>query len=81
MTQNLSYNQEDLFQQIIKSGRQQAATTRESYHDIIDEVIEDHRELGEINDDNPTIDMREQLRGRWGDYEIALGLNSDTPQL
>ncbi len=76
----LSYDEESLFQEIIAQGRHEGVTTQSAYDELIDEVIEGHRRVGEIHDDNPTEDMDEQLRGRWPDYEAALELKNENPQ-
>lgn len=81
MTELLSYNIESLFDEVISRGREQGVTTQMQYDDLVEEVIEEHRSVGEVHDDEPTEDMEEQLRGKWAQYQEALSLNEDQPVL
>ncbi len=81
MTEMLSYNIETLFEEVVSRGREQGVTTQVAYDDLVEEVIEEHRSIGEIHDDEPTEDMEEQLRGMWSRYSEMLDLGSDQPQL
>lgn len=65
----LSHNSETLFLEIVSRGREQGITTQPQYDDLVEEVIEEHRSLGEIHDDEDTEDMEEQLRDMWTRYE------------
>ncbi len=77
----LSHNSETLFLEIVSRGREQGVTEQPQFDDLVEEVIEEHRSLGEIHDDEDTEDMEEQLRGMWSRYEEMLGLEKDQPVL
>jgi hypothetical protein len=81
MTENLSHNLEELFQEIVTKGRESGAVSQEAFHSTVEEVVETHRQLGEIHDDESTEGMSEQLKNRWPDYSAALGLDEKNPQL
>jgi len=70
-----------IFEEVVERGREQGVTEQEAYDELVKEVIEDHRSVGEIHDDSPTEDMAEQLRGRWSDFKEALGLDDNQPRL
>jgi hypothetical protein len=69
---NLSYTPEDLFEEVAARCREHGVTDQAAYDGIIEDVIEEHRRVGEIHDDEGTEDLEEQLRGRWGDYQSTL---------
>jgi hypothetical protein len=69
---NLSFTMEDLFQQVVARGIEHRVTDQASYNDLVEELIEERRSVGEIHTDNPTEDMEAQLRGRWVDYQASL---------
>ncbi len=77
----LFHNSETLFLEIVSRGREQEVTIQTQFDDLVEEVIEAHREVGEIADDEGTEDMEEQLRGRWSQYQELLNLGSDQPVL
>lgn len=81
MVEFLEVDRESLFGEIVERGREQGVSDQEAYGTLVNEVVEDHRSLGEIHDDSPTDDLVEQLRGRWMDYKEALGLDDAQPQL
>lgn len=81
MTEFLDVDRESLFGEIVECGREQGVSDQEAYDTLVEEVVEDHRGLGEIHDDAPTADLVAQLRGRWMDYKESLGLDDAQPQL
>jgi hypothetical protein len=81
MVELLDIDRQSIFEEVVERGREQGVTTQEAYNDLVEEVIEGHREWAEIHDDSPTEDLEEQLRGRWPDYVEALGLDLSQPQL
>lgn len=81
MTEMLSHNMDTFFDEICTRGREQGITTQTQFDDLVEEVIEEHRSIGEIHDDEETEDMEEQLRGKWAQYQEALSLNEDQPVL
>lgn len=81
MTENLSHNLEDLFQEAVNTGRENGIVNQEAYHSLVDQIIEDHRRVGEIHDDESTEGMEQQLKNRWPDYQTAIGLDQKNTQL
>ena len=81
MIDNLAYNLEDLFQEIVETGRAQGVATEEAYNELVEQVIEDKRSEGEMHDDNPTEGFEAQFREKWPAYKEALGLDEKNTQL
>ena len=69
---NLSFTPESIFQQVIARGREQGVTDLGTYNDLVEEVIEEHRAVGEISNDDAIEDLVDQTQGRWPDYQAAL---------
>jgi hypothetical protein len=69
---NLSFTPEALFQQVLARGREQGVVEQAAFNDLLEDVIETHRAVGEIDTSDSTEDMEEQLRGRWVDYKASL---------
>ena len=72
MDTNLSYTPESLFEEVASRCRQHGVADQEGFDQMIEDVIEEHRRVGEIHDDEGTEDLEEQLRGRWPDYQAGL---------
>ena len=74
-------DQEALFQEIVEKGRAEGINDQEAFNDLVDDVIEQHRDWQETHDDASTDGMGEAMRGRFADYKAALGLDAEQPQL
>ncbi|MBI4437721.1 hypothetical protein HY631_02105 [Candidatus Uhrbacteria bacterium] len=70
---NFSFTPENLFEEIVARGREQGVSDQAAYDDMVEEVIEAHRGVGEIHTDDETEDWEEQLRGRFEEYVSLLG--------
>ena len=81
MIENLSYNLQELFQEIIEAGRAQGVAEQNAFNDLVEDVIEKHRRVGEIHVDSSTKGMQEHLQNRWQDYKTELGLDENNVQL
>lgn len=81
MTEFLSVDPSEIFLEIVELGRAEGISTHEAYIDLVDEIIERHRGLGEMHDDSSTVARAEALRGRFEEYLAALGLETEQPRL
>lgn len=63
---------DDLYHEIVELAREQAATTRELWNEIVDEVVEGHVDLGELDSDQNTEGMKEVLRAKWNAFKEEL---------
>lgn len=78
---NLEINLESLFDEIVDRGRNEAIVNQEGFNELLEEILMEHLDVGEIDDQNTTSDLTEQLRSRWPDYKEALGLDEEQPEL
>lgn len=81
MTEFLNVDPNEIFEEIVETGRAEGIDAHEAYVDLVDEIIERHRGLGEMHDDSATVARAEALRGRFAEYRERLGLMDDRPQL
>lgn len=78
---NLEINLESLFDEIVDRGRGEGITNQEGFNELLEEILMGHLDVGELDDQNTTSDLTEQLRSRWPDYKEALGLDEEQPEL
>ena len=56
---------EDLYLELSDLARDQGIDNKESWDELIDEVVEGHLDLGELDLEQDTEGMKELLRARW----------------
>lgn len=81
MTEFLSYSREGLFQEALEKGKQAGVFNMDAFHEMIEEMIESHRELGEIGDDDPTEGLEDWMEEFWPRYQSELGLDANTDEV
>lgn len=72
---------EQLYSEISDLARDQGISSKEQWDEMVDDVVEDHLELGELDLDQDTEGMKEALAGKWANWkkESALtGENEDS---
>lgn len=60
---------DDLYEEISDLARDQGVATKEQWDEMVEDVVEDHLDLGELDLDQDTEGMKDVLRGRWGSYK------------
>lgn len=70
---------EDLYGEISDLARDQGVASKEQWDELVEDVVEDHLDLGELDLDQDTEGIKEVLRGRWGFYRKESEL-SDTAE-
>ena len=65
-----SYTLEDALQEIWDRALSQGVGTREAWDAMVDEVIEDHVDLGQMDSDQDTENWKEVLKHRWQEYRV-----------
>lgn len=63
--ENLEFSLEEVFNEVRTRMQTQGAMTQEEYNDFIDEVLEEKREEGLIDDDYNFKQAQEMLQARW----------------
>ncbi|MFH1171194.1 MAG: hypothetical protein V1778_01470 [bacterium] len=67
--ENLEFNLEEAFNEIRSRMKAEGAASREEYVDLIDEVLEEKREEGLLDDDFNFKEAHEALEARWNEIE------------
>ncbi|MBI4414629.1 MAG: hypothetical protein HY566_00115 [Candidatus Kerfeldbacteria bacterium] len=63
--QNLLLDLNELFHEVMSRQQTQGALSKEEYLDLVEEVLEEKREEGVIDDDFEFQEARETLNARW----------------
>lgn len=76
MVELFGYNEEGLLEEVVAKAREEGVTSAEAWNDLVEQVLDDHARVGEVDSDDDLVAMREALQSRWGDYEAELGAAS-----
>lgn len=63
--ENLDFVLNEVFNTVLERRQLQGSFTQEEYVDLVEEVLEEKRELGEIDDDDDLNQAKEALEARW----------------
>jgi hypothetical protein len=76
---NITFDLNGVFNEIITRMEEEGAFDRDAYYDLVEEVLEEKRELGVVTDDDDIEEMQEVLRKRWPEAEerFTTGHDSD----
>lgn len=74
-------DREVMFQEICETGREEGIVDEGAYRDLVEDVIESHRRVGEMHDDSPTDSLAEEFIARFAEYKTSLSLDESQPQL
>lgn len=81
MTEFLEFNLEQAFEEIKSRGEDQAVSTKEAYDELVEDYITEKLEVGELNVDEDTEGMIEDLKHLWPRYEenmnVEMVVNED----
>lgn len=72
MTENLIFNLQDLFEEVVEEGIAQGVNTEEAYHQLVDDILEEHRRVRELHDDQNLEGHLTHLKARWAEYQDRL---------
>lgn len=76
MTQLDTLNRGELFNEISDLAREQGVSTKEAWSELVDEVLDSHLSLAELNDDNDLVGLKTALSDMWEVYESTAGEES-----
>ncbi|MFH2062665.1 MAG: hypothetical protein ABIJ46_00730 [bacterium] len=69
---NLTFSIEDLYEEIKDRAESDGAYSREEWHDLVEEVLEEKRDTMEISDDDDWQYLVESLQSRFEQYAQAV---------
>lgn len=68
MIENLSFSEDEVFERLVEEGLAQGVATEEGYHSLVESLLEDMLDFGELNDDQNLEGHETNLKTRWPDY-------------
>lgn len=74
MTEFLDFNLNDAYNQIKEQAEASAITKKEAWDEMVDDYITERLEVGELNVDDDTDAMIEDLKAMWPEYEKNLNI-------
>lgn len=73
-----NFSRSDLKVELFDLAMTQGIATQEEWDDLVDEVVETHVDLGQLDKDQDTESTKEYLRTLWGEYKIQMS-DPDAP--
>ena len=72
MVQFLSYNVQDLYSELVERASGQGVTTQAEWNELVEALLSEHADWGEVDIDDDITSMREALQARWEDFDRSL---------
>lgn len=76
--ENLTFDLNQVFNEIITRLEEQGSFDQEAYFDMVEEVLEEKREVGELDDDQNIEEYEDKLRHRWPEAQAKFETGHDT---
>lgn len=76
MVEFLQYNLEDLYEEVVERAQEQGIADEEGWKEMVEEILDEHINWGEVDIDDDVAGMREALQEKWKKFEE--GLNAGT---
>ena len=74
MTEFLSFDLQQAYNEIKERAEAAPVTDKAAWDEMVDDYITERLEVGELNKDDETDDMIENLKSRWSEYEKNLNI-------
>lgn len=81
MIELLGYTRESLYQEVLSRGKDEGIFSEEGFRELVEEVIEEHREWGEIHDDDPTEGLELWVGECWPRYQEDTGITAEEDEI
>ena len=72
MVEFLSYNVEDLHTEVVERARETGVASQEAWNELVEEILDEHLNWGEVDVDDDVTGLREALQSRWEAFERGL---------
>lgn len=70
--ENISLDPEELFAELIEQARAQGIGSQEAWDELVDELIDAHLSVGEMDKDEDLAQLQVVLQARYADYSAEL---------
>ena len=71
-------NQGELYTEIAELARVEGIANQVEWNELVDEVLESHEDLGELNDDQALAQLKEALKLSYSQYQRESGPESSS---
>ncbi len=65
-----SYTLEDVIAEVTERAETEGIATEAAWHEMVEEIVEDHVDLGQIDPDQNTEQWKEVVKHMWKDYRL-----------
>ncbi len=72
MIENLQFSEEEIFERLVEEGMAAGVVTEEGYHSLVEGMLEDMLDMGEVSDDQNMEGHETNLKSRWPEYRARL---------
>ena len=69
MVEFLNYTVNDLYEEVVERAKEQGVTTEEQWNDIVEAILAERADWGEVDIDDDVVGMRDALNLRWKEFE------------
>jgi hypothetical protein len=60
---------EDLYSEIADLARDQGVSSKEQWDELVEDVVEDHLDLGELDLEEDSEGIKDDLKAKWGRFK------------
>lgn len=75
--ENVTFDLNGVFNEIITRMEEEGAYNRDAYYDLVEEILEEKREVGVLTDDDDIEEMEDVLKKRWPEAEASFETGHD----
>jgi acetyl-CoA carboxylase alpha subunit len=72
MVEFLSYSVDGLSEEVVERARESGVNSKEAWDELVDEIIDEHINWGEVDVDDDVNAIKEALEDRWKSFEEEL---------
>ncbi len=72
MEEGMNISAQELYEEVVEVSLAEGVNNQEAYNEMVEQVVEDHRRVAELDDDQNLENLISALQNRWPDYEVAL---------
>jgi hypothetical protein len=60
---------EDLYSEVADLARDQGVSSKEQWDELVEDVVEDHLDLGELDLEEDSEGIKDDLKAKWGTFK------------
>ena len=74
MSQNIVFDRESAWGELLERARSQGITTAEAFHEMVDDYFNELLQVGELDEDQNIAELAAEYKERWEDFQKDLGI-------